>query len=345
MLLTSLSCGKRKPPLPPTERVLQRVEISGFQRGNHVILSWKMPLRNAKEGSVLNIQRADIYRLAEPLTSPQALSEEEFASRSTIVATLAIKDADFGAKTLQYTDSLQFAGQAVRLRYAIRFVNKSGQKAGFSNFFLLEPAAKVANAPASLSTGLSQVAITLDWEPPTQNVDGTTPANILGYNIYRAESEKIPAKLLNTSPVAETTYEDRFFDFEKEYFYFVRTISLGTDAQPVESSESNIVKLKPVDTFAPSAPAAVTIAATPITISIFFPANPEKDVVGYSIYRSTDPDLAKDKWELLTKELLATNTFQDNGVEAGKTYYYYVSATDKFKNISEPSEVVNETVP
>jgi hypothetical protein len=345
VLLMSLSCGKRKPPLPPTERVLQRVEIVGFQRGNQVILSWKMPVRNAKAGSVLNIQRADIYRLAEPLTSPQSLSEEEFASRSTIVATVAIKDTDFGAKTLQYTDSLQLAGQPARLRYAIRFVNASGQKAGFSNFFLLEPAAKVANAPASLLTGLSQEAVSLAWQPPTQNVDGTTPANILGYNIYRSESEKVPAKLLNTTPISEITFEDRFFDFDKEYFYFVRTVSLGTDAQPVESSESNIVKLKPVDTFPPSAPAAVTIAATPTTISIFFPVNRETDVVGYKIYRSTDVNLPKDQWELLTKELLATNTFQDDRVESGKTYHYYVTATDKFKNVSEPSEVVSETIP
>ena len=46
-MLTGLSCGKRKPPLPPKERVLQNVEITGFQRGNQVILSWKMPARNA----------------------------------------------------------------------------------------------------------------------------------------------------------------------------------------------------------------------------------------------------------------------------------------------------------
>src|SRR5215204_6356759 len=108
VLLTGLSCGKRKPPLPPKERVVQRVEISGFQRGNQVILAWAMPRINATPGSVLNINRADIYRLAEPLSSPQALSEEEFASRSTLVATLNIGDSDFG-KTLNFTDTLQFA--------------------------------------------------------------------------------------------------------------------------------------------------------------------------------------------------------------------------------------------
>lgn len=345
VVLSGLSCGKRKPPLPPRERVQQRVEIGGFQRGNQVILSWKMPARNAGEGSVLHIKRADIYRLAEPLSAPQSLSEEEFASRSVIVATLKIDDSDFGLKTLQYTDSLQFAGQAVRLRYAIRFVNASGQKAAFSNFFLLEPAAKVASAPASLLTSLSQEAVSLSWQPPASNVDGSTPANIIGYNVYRSESETVPAKLLNQNPVTDTKYDDRFFEFEKEYFYFVRTVSQGTESQPVESSESNIIRLKPADTFPPSAPASVTIAATPTSISIFFPVNPETDVKGYKIYRSTDPSMLKENWELLTKELLPTNTFQDERVEAGKTYYYYVTATDKFNNVSPPSDVVSETVP
>src|SRR5215203_877202 len=181
VLLMGLNCGKRKPPLPPEERVLQRVEITAFQRGNQVILSWTMPAKNASQGSLLNIDRADIYRLAEPLASPVNLSEEEFASRSTLVATLKIRETDFAAKALSYSDTLQFAGQPARLRYAIRFVNASGQKAAFSNFLLLEPAARIAGAPSSLAATLSQDAIALEWRGPTTNVDGSTPVSLLGY--------------------------------------------------------------------------------------------------------------------------------------------------------------------
>lgn len=339
------ACGKRKPPLPPTERVLQRAEVSGFQRGNQVILAWKMPMANAPKGSVLHISRADVYRLTEPLDAPQALSEEEFANRSLIVATIPLGDDDFGGKTLQYTDTLQFAGQPARIRYAIRFVNASGQKAAFSNFFLLEPVARIAAAPSALTTDLSQEAVQLNWTPPGSNVDGTTPVNLLGYNVYRSESEKVPARLLNQTPVSGTSFEDRFFDFEKQYFYFVRAVSLGTDAAPTESTESNIVSIKPVDTFPPSAPAAVTIAATPTAISIFFPANPETDIDGYTVYRSTDESLPKEQWTRMTPELLKINTFQDETVESGRRYFYYVTATDRFGNVSQPSEVVSELVP
>lgn len=344
-LLIGLSCGKRKPPLPPTERVIQRVEITGFQRGNQVILSWKMPARNASQNSLVNINRADIYRLAEPLSSPQGLSEEEFAARSTLVATLNIRESDFGLKTLNYTDTLQFAGQPARLRYAIRFVNASGQKAAFSNFFLLEPAARVAAAPTSLSAVITQDAVQLAWQAPTANVDGSTPASLLGYNVYRSGSAETPGKLLNKTPISDTKFDDEFFEFDKTLFYFVRSVSVGTGGEPIESSESNILQILPKDTFAPSPPAAITLAATPTTISIFFATNPEKDVTGYRIYRSEDANLDKTKWELLTTEILATNTYQDSRVQSGKTYYYYLTAVDKAGNVSEPSDVVSETVP
>ncbi|MDM7922922.1 MAG: fibronectin type III domain-containing protein [Pyrinomonadaceae bacterium] len=344
-MVFAAGCGKRKPPLPPTERVVQRAEIAAFQRGPEVILSWKMPIRNAPAGSVLNIDRIDVYRLAEPLTAPQGISEEEFASRSVTIGTIKVNDDDFGAKTMTYRDTLQFAGQQVRLRYAVRYVNSAGQKAAFSNFFLLEPAARVAQAPASLSATLSQEAVTLNWTRPAANVDGSTPANIIGFNIYRTESNKVPATLMNRTPVIDDSYADRTFAFEKEYLYFIRTVSLGTGGESVESSESNIVNVKTADTFPPSAPSSITIAASPTTISLFFPANPENDITGYHVYRSDDRNRPLGEWERMTPELMKATTFQDLRVESGKTYHYYVTATDKYGNVSQPSEVVSETVP
>lgn len=338
-------CGKRKAPIAPKERVLQRVEIAGFQRGNKVILSWKMPARNAEKGSTLNIDRADIYRLAEPITSPIGLTEEEFSSRANIIAAYKITDADFGLKTLQYTDELQFAGQAARLRYAIRFVNESGQKAGYSNFLLIEPTARVAANPSGLTTVLSQDSVSLSWTEPTANIDGTTPASILGYNVYRSNSETEPARLLNQTPVTKPFYADESFEFGKKYYYFVRTVSIGIAAEPVESAESKVVELSTIDTFAPSAPTAITLGVGQNVISLFFAVNPETDVESYKIYRSTDETIDKTKWEAITPEPLKTNTFQDTRVESGKTYFYYITATDKYKNVSEPSEVVSETMP
>src|SRR5258705_11952947 len=85
-IAVTFGCGKRRPPLPPVERVQQRTELlSGAQQGNEVILSWPAPRRNAPDSTVQSIRRVDVYRLAEKPGAPLPLTEEEFAARSTLI--------------------------------------------------------------------------------------------------------------------------------------------------------------------------------------------------------------------------------------------------------------------
>ncbi len=344
LLITLFSgCGKRKPPLPPKERVTQRVDIKGVQQGNQVILRWTMPARNAVEGNTLNIDRIDVYRLIEKLSAPLSLSEDDFVSQSTLIKSIPVSNGDFSFSEITYTDILEFSGQPARLRYAIRFVNSSGQKASFSNFLLIQPQSAISENPKNLIGTYSQSAINLEWEKPQLNVDGTQPANILGYNIYRREGNDGEAKVLNKIPFKDTNFSDQFFDFDTSYSYFVRTVSSGNNGEPIESLNSNIYIVKPTDKFPPNFPEAITIAAAPNVISIFFAANIEKDIAGYKIYRSDDSSVPKENWELITQEIIKNNSYTDSKVEPGKTYFYYITAVDKFGNESQPSEIVNET--
>lgn len=344
------NCGKRRPPLPPIERVQQRTELlSGVQRGNQVILSWPAPRRNASEGSVQSIRRIDVYRLAEKPRAPLGLTEEEFAARSTLIGSVTYDEIKNATDVLTYADTLELAGEPARLRYAVRYVNASGQRAAFSNFLLLEPAARIAQPPTMITTGkeVGEDAITISWQPPAANIDGSTPVNLLGYNVYRVEqSEDLNSQTpINDSLVSETQYRDKNFKFGNSYRYVVRSASLGTEGAQVESLNSNSISVSPRDVFPPSAPASITVAAAPGRLSIFFPANPEGDIAGYNIYRSIDPDLPKDKWNKLSPALLTRTTFQDEKVESGKRYYYYLTAVDQAGNVSPPSEAVSETVP
>lgn len=344
-----LNCGKRRPPLPPVERVQQRTELlSGVQRGNQVILSWPAPRRNASDTSVQSIRRIDVYRLAEKSTAPLGLTEEEFATRSTLVGSVTYDEIKSGAEVLYYVDTLELAGQPARLRYAVRYVNAAGQRAAFSNFLLLEPAARIAQPPTIITTDkeVSEDAITITWQPPAANIDDSTPVNLLGYNVYRVmEPETETTQPVNDTLISGTQYQDRKFKFGERYRYVVRAVSLGTEGSQVESLNSNSIAVSPRDTFPPSAPASITVAAAPGRLSIFFPANPEPDVVGYNIYRSTNPDLPKDKWNKLNAGLLTRTTFQDEKVESGQRYYYYLTAVDSAGNVSPLSDVVSETVP
>jgi hypothetical protein len=342
------ACGKRRPPLPPVERIPQRTELlSGAQRGNQVILSWPAPQRNASDESVQSIRRIDIYRLAESPTAILPLTEDEFAARSTLIGSINYETISAGGDTLVYIDALELAGQPTRLRYAVRYVNAAGQRAAFSNFLLIEPAARIAEPPTITGFEPSANAVTIIWNPPATNIDGSTPVNLLGYNVYRVEKSQIEIGQtpINTTLVAGTRFSDQSFRFGEEYNYVVRSVSLGTGGSQVESLNSNAISVAPADTFAPSAPGALSIAPAPGRLALFFPANPERDVVGYYIYRSTDPDLPKDRWTKITPNLLTRTTFQDEAVESGKKYYYYVVAVDAAGNPSPPSTVESETAP
>ena len=312
-------------------------------------MSWPAPRRNAGEGSVQSIRRVDVYRVAEKPNAPLPMTEEEFATRANLIGSVTYEEIKKAGDELTYTDTLELAGELARLRYAVRYVNAAGQRAAFSNFLLIEPAAKVAQPPVITRTGneLSETALTVTWEAPRTNIDGSTPVNLLGYNVYRTTaSQPEPSQTpINQAPVTTTQYQDRNFKFGEKYTYVVRSVSLGTEGKPVESLNSNSLELSPVDTYAPSAPGQISPAPAPGRIALFWPANPEADVAGYFIYRSTDQNLAKEKWTKLTPALYTRTTFTDENVEAGKTYYYYVTAVDTAGNVSQPSEVVSETVP
>jgi predicted phage tail protein len=345
-------CGKRRPPLPPVERVQQRTEfLSGAQQGNEVILSWPAPQRNAPDSSVQSIRRIDVYRLAERPGAPLALTEDEFSNRATLVGSVTFEQIQTAGDTLTYRDVLELAGQPTRLRYALRYVNASGQRAAFSNFLSIEPAARIAQAPAlSTPAVIAEDSIKLTWQPPTGNIDGSTPVNLLGYNVYRTDESQTNSsnQPINAALISGTEYADKTFQFGNNYRYIVRAVSLGTGGAQVESLNSNAISVLPQDVFAPAPPERPSLAApepSSARLAIFFAANKETDIAGYNIYRSTDPDLPKPSWTKLNQTLLTRTTFQDDRVEPGKTYYYYVTAVDKAGNVSQPSEVGSERAP
>jgi hypothetical protein len=328
--------------------VQQRTELlSGAQQGNQVILSWPAPVRNAPDSSVQSIRRIDVYRLAEKPGTARALTEDEFAASATLVGSVTYEEIRNAGDTLSYADSLELAGGPTRLRYAVRYVNATGQRAAFSNFLLIEPAVRIAQPPTVQRSEVTESAITISWQAPTANIDGSTPINLLGYNVYRMdESQSTPGQTpINSSLVSGTEYPDRGFKFGGEYRYIVRAVSLGTEGAQVESLNSNLMPVSPRDVFRPAPPSGVSIAPAPGRLSIFFAANVESDIAGYDIYRASDPDLPKTNWTKLNPATLTRTTFQDDKVESGKKYYYYVIAIDTAGNISLPSDVVSETVP
>ena len=63
------------------------------------------------------------------------------------------------------------------------------------------------------------------------------------------------------------------------------------------------------------------------------------------LFRSTDPQQPAAEWTRLTRTPLARTTYQDDDVQRGTRYYYYLVALDAAGNTSARSEVVSEVAP
>ncbi|HZM86087.1 MAG TPA: hypothetical protein VFF31_05975, partial [Blastocatellia bacterium] len=68
-----------------------------------------------------------------------------------------------------------------------------------------------------------------------------------------------------------------------------------------------------------------------------------RDVIGYNLYRANSADTTSNDWIRLNDQPLTAVTFRDDLVVIDQTYFYRVSAVDRFKNESARSRVVSET--
>ena len=350
--LTTCSCGKIGAPVPPSRITQRTTDLKAVQRGSAVVLSWPSPTLVGAESSRDYIARVDVYRLRETKDQEPLLDPDDYEAAADLIgyldrATIEALVKSVGA--LQYTDSIDLKSARdasnLRLRYAVRYINLRGQKSSFSNSVAIEPLPAVAAPPTSLHVAASaQDEVKIDWSPPDSNVDGTRPASVAGYNVYRrAAKREAFTRPLNSEPISEPHFTDTKFQYETDYVYVVRALSQGAIGL-IESADSEPASLTPVDVFAPAAPEPVSIASANGVISLFWPTSTERDVVGYNIYRAESTEAGDGEWIKLTAQPLSSVTaYRDDRVVIGKRYSYRVAAVDRFGNESAPSHVVSET--
>lgn len=349
--LIGAACGKVGAPVAPSRLSARTDDLTAIQRGASILLSWPPPELVEDESSRFYISRVDIYRLTERGDQEPVLDSDDYAETAQVIGFLdraAIEAQVKAPGRLHFTDAVNLTNprqQAnMRLRYAVRYVNKRGQAAAFSNTVAVEPAPAIAMPPTDLSAKADvQDAITISWSSPAANVDGGTPPSVVGYNVYRRAAKRDSGvALLNPDPLTVASFTDTRFQYLIDYVYFVRALSQGASGL-IESSDSEPLSFKPIDVFAPSAPDPVSVASANATISLFWPSSPEGDVIGYNVYRATSPETPNNDWIKLNDLPLTTVTFRDDLVVIDKTYFYRVTSVDRFNNESARSRVTSET--
>ncbi|MFL6213015.1 MAG: fibronectin type III domain-containing protein [Blastocatellia bacterium] len=345
------ACGKVGAPVPPTRFTERTADLSAIQRGNKIMLSWPAPRLAAKESDRSYIDHAEVFRLQERRDQEPVLDPDDFEDGAQNIFTLDRAQIEAQVKQfgrLECTDvvNLTDAGQVanVRLRYAIRYVNKRGQEALFSNTVAVEPVPGIALPPNGLTVAnQDQDLVVISWAAPEANVDGTQPATVVGYNLYRRNAKKTNiGGPLNAEPITATTFSDTKFQYGVDYIYVARALSQGASGL-IESADSAPLRVTPKDTFSPSTPEPVTIASANGVISLFWPSVPERDLAGYNVYRAASADAPGEQWVKLTPQPISPVTFRDDRVQIGQTYFYRVTAIDRFNNESKPSRPVGET--
>jgi hypothetical protein len=314
------------------------------------LLSWPSPSLVQDESSRFYISRVDIYRLTERRDQEPVLDADDYGETAQLIGFLERSTIETQAKTLgnlRFADAVNLTNakdlSITRLRYAVRYVNKRGQAAAFSNTVAVEPAPGIAMPPTELSVrGGAQNAITISWTPPAGNADGASPASVAGYNVYRRSAKRdFGGELLNSEPVTGTSFTDDKFQYLVDYLYFVRALSQGANGL-IESADSVPVSVTPVDRFPPSAPDPVSIASANGTISLFWPSSSETDVIGYNVYRASSAEALDKDYIKLNDQPVNTVTFRDDRIVIDQTYFYRVTAVDRFNNESARSRIVSE---
>ena len=335
------ACGKVGDPLPPIPKAPLIVsELAATQQGTSIILTFPI----SKLTRTDKLKRVDIYRVIETTNDPPGITEEAFTIKAALIASLEESQLPTATSLITFIDPIDFkiTNDQTRNRYAVRLINLEDRPADLSNYALITPLSIVAGPPLDLKSTVSQTQLEISWQPPAANLNGSKPANVRGYNLYRKVGKEIVK--VNKTPLKEPRYVEKQFQFGTTYEFTVRALTLPREGAPateiIESNESLALSVTPKDMFPPSAPNSITIASRGGIMSLFWPANPEPDVIGYNIYRSEDEKI----WSKITARPITTSTFSDRQVQVGKRYFYQLTAIDNAGNESARSETQSEIV-
>lgn len=325
-LALTTGCAKIGEPHPPEVRIPKpAADLAAHQLADTILLKVTKPTENTDGSTVTTLASVDVYRLSgdrSAVLAAAALPDAEYAARAERILSIpSSRLADYvRGDSIYIQDKLDGEDRSLiysqTRQYAVLFVNKKNQAAGFSNKVTFAPVV-IPPAPSGLSAVLEEDCIRLKWNAPLENMDGSKPPRIAGYKIFKAEgSAEFPPEPIHADLVQGTVFEDRSFEFDKTYRYAIRTV--GSAQNPyAESLPSEILSVETRDTFPPSPPENFHAIRQEGSIILLWAPSSSPDVAGYRIYRQDKTSAAR---VLLQKELITVFNHRDAQPEGHGSY-------------------------
>jgi fibronectin type 3 domain-containing protein len=177
-------------------------------------------------------------------------------------------------------------------------------------------------------------SLNISWNPITTNADGSPCIDLVNYTLYTNKSGLW--ELLAIIPVGTEYYIDSVGLFDGPTYYYRISAS---DEIPNMSPNSTDAYGKSIDDLPPSTPTGLTVTPLPSgnALNITWNANPEADVISYTLLVSTNNITFNFKAVIPAGQ---TN-YSDTNLIDGKIYYYMIKAADEVPNYSLLSGVVS----
>jgi hypothetical protein len=345
------SCGTPGIPLPPSLELPKLVsDLHATRKGDQVYLTWTAPSRTTDRQPIRRIGPIRICRGADRALETCGTAISEMPSISAKIP--SNKNAGSSPKAESYTDILPesaLANPFASLIYAVEVMNDRGRSAGLSNQAQV-PAAPALPPPGNFVAEVTADGVVLSWTPVPKQV--AVPGLRYLYRVYRRDEngkrETIAGELpLDATP--DSRFVDHNFDWEKKYSYHATVVTL-IDRKPegevqIEGDDTPLVAIFTHDIFSPAVPSGLEAASASENaksfVDLIWNPDSENDLAGYNTFRHE----AGGPVVKINSDLVKLPAFRDQGVSAGKKYYYSVSAVDIRGNESARSEEANETVP
>src|SRR5580698_8609263 len=282
-------------------------DLAATQQGDDVILTFTLPKesiegRELKQPPAIEIFRDFQKNPASPaptsvpanptllVTIPSAMVAQ-FDTRRQIRYEDALKPEDF----TQHPDT-----QAV---YIVR-TRTSPKKVSANSNAAIRQVAPSPEPIADLKAEITHQGVVLTCTPPQKTAVGPAPP-IASYRIFRREMPQATAPAPANGPqpprspnstvlIGESVappFRDIQIQFGKTYRYSVRSVAQYPDLQ-IESLDSPVIEVTPLDTFPPTAPQGLVVVlvpaqgSAPAYLDLSWSISAENDIAGYNIYRS-----------------------------------------------------------